>query len=77
MKIIFKTQEVPQQPTFADVKINQFFVNIPGNLCQKYCSDSYNIITTSNGYVCGGRVDNLHPNSLISRILPEVSMIEY
>ena len=77
MKIISKAQEESKQPTFADVQIDQFFVNIPGSLCQKYCCDSYNIITTSNGCVCSGRVDNLNPNSLISRIIPEVLKIEY
>ena len=77
MKIIFKPQEEIELPHFGDVKINQFFVNISGSLCQKYCSDSYNVITASDGCVCSGRVDGLAPTVLIHRILPAISIIEY
>lgn len=77
MKIIFKNQEVSKQSTFGDVKIDQFFVNFAGNLCQKYCSDSYNIITNFNGSLNSGRFDDVRSSTPIRCVLPEISRIEY
>lgn len=77
MKIILKEEEKTKQPVFADVKIDQFFVNNCGSLCQKYCRDSYNIITSSDGKLCGGRVDDVSLKTRIFRVLPEVLKIEF
>lgn len=76
MKIIFK-EDNSKKVVFGDVKIDQFFVNTSGYLCQKYCRDSYNIITNANGELNSARVDDISPNIIINRVLPEVLKIEF
>lgn len=76
MKIIFK-EDNSKKVVFGDVKIDQFFVNNLGHLCQKYCCDSYNIITDANGALNSGRVDDISRNMIIKRVLPEVLKIEF
>jgi len=46
-------------------------------LCQKYCSDSYNIITMPNGSLNSGRFDDVRYSTPIRCVLPEISRIEY
>jgi hypothetical protein len=76
MKIIFE-EDQSTLPVFGDVKLEQFFVNCCGCLCQKYSSNSYNIITDSNGGLTSGRVDDMESEDVISRILPEIKKIEF
>jgi regulatory protein YycH of two-component signal transduction system YycFG len=77
MQFILKQEEETKRLTFGDVKIDQFFVNSHGCFCQKYCIDSYNKITNSDGSLFSRRVDCVSPNDFIERILPEVKRIQF
>jgi hypothetical protein len=76
MKIILK-EDQSLKPVFGDVKVNQFFVDCYGYLCQKHSSDSYNVITDANGRLVSERVDAMEDEDVIDRILPEVLKIEF
>lgn len=76
MKIIFK-EENTKQLVFVSVKIEQFFVDRHGFLCQKYCCDSYNVLADQDGNLKSGRMDNISPDTIINRVLPEISKIEF
>ena len=77
MKFIFKENLSVKQPTFRDVQVNQFFVDISGCLCQKEYNNSYFTITNSEGELSCYISDGIDPDMPISRILPEVLKIEY
>lgn len=77
MKFIFAPQPSTRQPTFADVGINQFFVNSRGLLCHKSTGSSYNIIADSVGSPYSDFVANVGEDAIISRILPKVAKIEF
>jgi len=77
MKFIFKENLSVKQPTFRDVQVNQFFVDISGCLCQKEGNFCYFTITNSEGKLSSLISDYVDPDMPISRILPEVLKIEY
>jgi hypothetical protein len=77
MKIIFKEQKTAKPPTFGDVEINQFFVDIDGYLCQKNTKDTYHTIAAPSGLPFAGIVDRCYSSEHIQSILPEVERIEF
>lgn len=77
MKFIFKENPIVKQPTFRDVQVNQFFVDISGCLCQKETDTSCFTMTNSEGELSCWYSSTVDPDMPISRILPEVLKIEY
>lgn len=76
MKFIFEQDET-KQLTFGDVQDNQFFVDADGYLCQKICSDGYNIIADNTGTPYAASSDHASKDDKIKRILPKVTKIEF
>ena len=77
MKFILSETSEKKQLVFADVAVNQFFVNNNGWLCQKVGSDSYIQITDSEGELYADFYADQDAGELIQRILPNVKRIEY
>lgn len=75
MQFIFKKQIL--KPVFGEVKVNQFFVNLLGDLCQKHHEDSYNIVADSDGHLKSERINGVSHNNTIKHIIPEVEKIEF
>jgi len=77
MKIIFKENDEAKKIVFADVKIEQFFVDKHGFLCQKYSCDAYNLVADQDGVLKSGRFDEICRHDIINSVLPEISRIEF
>lgn len=76
IKFIMK-EENKSQLTFNDVKIDQFFVNESGRLCQKANHTNYNIIANENGKLCAATRSMAFPDEPILKIIPEIERIEF
>ena len=76
MKFILETPEEKTLPTFKDVEVNQFFVTLDGELCQKIGCSSYNMITLRDGTPFADHYRLSH-GFVINRILPKVLKIEF
>lgn len=63
--------------SLKDVKINQFFVNSCGSLCQKITDTSYSIVALSNGEPHSDYFSEQSINTLIKKVLPKVVKIEF
>lgn len=76
IKSITEQQETTA-PTFGDVKINQFFVSIEGNLYQKTTGIGANRIARFDftPYALANVV--FYDSEVITRILPTVTKIEF
>lgn len=77
MKFILSEPVKEKQLTFADVAVNQFFVNLDSWLCQKVSSNAYIAITNSKGEPMADYYGDEAADELIERILPNVERIEY
>ena len=77
MKFILSESPEKKQLVFADVAVNQFFVNNCGWLCQRVSSDSYLQITDNKGEPYADFYDGENDEQPIQRILPNVERIEY
>lgn len=77
MKFILSETAKEKQLTFADVAVNQFFVNRDGWLCQKLSIDAYIQITNSTGEPYADYYSDEAAGQPIERILPNVERIEY
>ena len=64
-------------PTFGDVKINQFFVASNGYLHQKIGGRYSSVIAAESGAPCAAYFDNWHATASIRKILPEIERIEF
>ena len=76
MKFILETPAEEKPLTFEDVEVNQFFVTVGGELCQKIDSSSYNMVAAKDGipladYYCSSY------GFKIQRILPKVAKIKF
>lgn len=74
MSETYKVLEVPIKPRqFKDVKENQLFLDIDGNLCQKTNSFGYNQITLKSAYgknlLWGSSRDDVSAETPIKEIL--------
>lgn len=76
MKFILETPAEEKILTFEDVKVNQFFVTVDGELCQKINSSSYNLIAVKDGTPFADYLSNSY-GFIIKRILPKVVKIEF
>lgn len=62
---------------FRDVFENQFFVDDEGRLCQKICSDEYCIIASKDGTPCCYVSCETPTDTIVKKIFPEVTKIEF
>lgn len=69
--------EEKKEPTFADVKENQFFVNIDGYLCQKTSYNRFNYIANLHGQPYSHSAGDILSSMRILRICPIVKKIEF
>lgn len=76
MNIKFVQQE-NKKPTFGDVKVNQFFINLNGCLCQKVHSSSYICIASHEGDPYADYYTSQDDSIEINKVLPEVERIEF
>lgn len=76
MKFILETPAEEKTLTFEDVEINQFFVTIYGELCQKIGRSSYNMIAEKDGTPFAEHFGDSY-GFIIERILPKVAKIEF
>jgi len=77
MKIIFEQDEPEKKLTFADVPVNQFFVDKDGDLSMKYDGDSYFVIAHASGIPSALHIQDVDYSKEIQRILPTVEKIEF
>lgn len=77
--ITFETKNLSPKvlPTFKDVEFNQFFVNADGELCQKVCFDSYNLIASKNGSPLSHQVKNVRADWPIERFIEKIEKIKF
>ena len=75
MKIIFESEK--DVLTFNDVVVDNFFVNVSGELCQKSDDISYAVIANSHGEPLSYYSYDVRPDTKIERILPKVKKIEF
>ncbi len=76
MKFILETPAEEKPLTFEDVKVNQFFVTVGGELCQKIDSSSYNMVAAEDGIPLANHYCSTY-GFKIQRILPKVAKIEF
>lgn len=76
IRFIAKPEE-PETLTFANVQINQFFICEEGYLCQKENAKKYNYLAKPNGEPFCFAKNNADENTPITKILPEVTKIEF
>jgi hypothetical protein len=69
--------EEKKELTFADVKLNQFFVDGHGYLCQKTTQSRYNYIATPDGEPYSHYASSILSSMRILRICPIVKKIEF
>ena len=85
MKFILETQAEEKSSTYNCVEINQFFVTVGGELCQKLGSLYYNMVALKDGTPCrllhfapaAPNYSDIHQDFIINRILPKVLKIEF
>lgn len=76
--IKFETEkEEPKSPTFGDVEVNQFFIDIDGDFCQKSRDNKANRIAKYNGFPSAVSEMNMEPWEEIKKILPKVTNITW
>lgn len=76
MKISFNPGPEQKSLVFGNVETNQFFVDVAGRLCQKYCSTSYNVISNPDKTPFSGRSE-AKPSDEVVKILPKITEIEF
>ena len=65
-------------PSFKDVKINQFFINSGGSLCQKRSFNTYSLIADSSGTPYSDWIGPIGDyNYPIRKILPTIAQIKF
>ena len=62
--------------SFANVKLNQFFVS-DRYLCQKVCDDAYTQIADEDGVPYAGWVEECDEDFEVERIVENISKIEF
>ena len=55
--------------TFKDVKVNEFFEDDWGQICQKHNDVSYNVLCNVDGKNFSDRYNDVHPAQSINKIL--------
>lgn len=70
-------QEEKKELTFDDVKLNQFFVDGHGYLCQKTNQSRYNFIADPDGKPYSHYASAIMSSMRVLRILPFVNKIEF
>lgn len=68
-KIVIDLTNAKSNPTFKNVKVNNFFINQWGQVCQKYNDTSYNTICNVDGENFSDRFDSVSPMEPIMSIL--------
>lgn len=76
MKFILETPAEEKRLTFEDVEVNQFFVTVDGELCQKIGSSSYSMVALKDGIPYADHCSDSY-GFIIKRILPKVVKIEF
>ena len=76
MKFILETPAEEKSSTYNCVEINQFFVTVDGELCQKIDDSSYIMVATKDGTPFADYYSNTY-GFIIKRILPKVAKIEF
>lgn len=75
--IEFKTgRKQPMPLIFANVEMDQFFIDEEGQLCQKYDSDRKHLIALANGEPCAN-YECITWDTPVQRILPRVTKINF
>ena len=77
--ITFELSEPAKKPdpTFAEVKFDQFFIDPLDYMSQKVGKNSYNTIANSNGVPFASFNNNVSPSEIIKKILPHVAKINF
>lgn len=75
IKFIHAMQGKKCNPTLKDVGVDQFFVDIRGNLCQKIETNRYHILAKAGGVPYASSECLVHDEELISKVLPKVDRI--
>ena len=68
-KIVIDLTEVKTELTFKDVKVNEFFLDNWGQVCQKHNDTSYNSLCDVDGKNFSDRCNDVHPTESIHKIL--------
>lgn len=76
--IEFITKPTPKQSfTFSDVPVDHLFVDEYGQLCQKINSDSYSVITHSDGKLYADHFEGVSSLAYVERIIEGVEGIKF
>ena len=76
--ITFETKtKTDRKPILSDVDNDQFFVDNSGFLCQKVAHDGIITIADSEGRPIAGYYGNVGEDLPITRILPEITKINF
>ncbi len=65
------------KPSFKDVTVNQFFVDVDGRLSQKMTSNSYAVLALPNGVPFSTHEVAVDKDKPIIKLLPHVFKISF